>query len=71
MTIHVVQRYLLVAETDAILLTMDGSRPGLEGGIARTFAQQHPKAWTTVMKQVTFPIALGDTDAASAVLDLT
>ncbi|MEZ6120135.1 MAG: hypothetical protein R3C28_26685 [Pirellulaceae bacterium] len=69
MTMHFITRDLLEAETGAMLLTVDGNCVGLEGGIARSFAQRHPQIWQSVLKQVSFPIALGDTDAACITKD--
>ena len=52
---------VLQTGTDALLLTIDGAKPGLEGNIARAFAKRFPDDWEIIEGGVPFPIALGRT----------
>jgi len=61
MSIRIVHGDVLQAEADALLLTIDGSRRGLEGNIARAFAKRFPEAWESIEGAAPFPIALGRT----------
>jgi hypothetical protein len=59
MQIRVVQADLFSVKADALLLTIDGARRGLEGNLARQFARLHPDDWEDVEAQVRYPLPLG------------
>jgi len=50
---------VLDASCDAILLTMDGAKKGLEGNIARAFSRRWPEAFAAIEDQVRYPVPLG------------
>ena len=59
MSFRIMHGDVLHAEADALLLTLDGSKRGLEGNIARAFAKRFPDDWESIEGAVPFPIALG------------
>lgn len=52
---------VLEAHADALLLTIDGARRGLEGNIARAFARRWPDVFEEVLEQIRYPLPLGRT----------
>jgi hypothetical protein len=56
---------VLDARADAVVLTIDGARRGLEGNIARAFARRWPDAWTEIEDSVRYPLALGNAVAVN------
>lgn len=50
---------VLDAHADALLLTIDGARKGLEGNIARAFDHRWPDAFEEVVEQIAYPLPLG------------
>ncbi len=54
---------ILDVPADALLLTIDGAKAGLEGNIARQFARRWPEDWTDMVRSLRFPIPLGRTVA--------
>jgi hypothetical protein len=55
---------LLSAQADALILTIDGAKRGMEGNIARAFARRWEDAWIDIEDQTRYPIPLGRTVAA-------
>ena len=55
---------MLDARADALLLTIDGARRGMEGNIARSFARRWPDAFEQIEKGIRYPVPLGRTVAA-------
>lgn len=59
MSFRVMQADLFSVKAEALLLTIDGARHGLEGNLARQFARLHPDDWEDVEAQVRYPLPLG------------
>ncbi len=55
------------SEADGLVLSIDGLRSGMEGQVARAFAQRWPEAWRWVEQGVEYPLELGQ--AQCVVLD--
>lgn len=54
---------ILDVPADALLLTIDGAKAGMEGNIARQFARRWPEDWTYMVRSLRYPIPLGRTVA--------
>lgn len=52
-------------QADALLLTIDGTRRGMEGNIARQFARRWPDDWEDMQRDVRYPVPIGRTVAVS------
>jgi hypothetical protein len=50
---------VLDADSDAILMTIDGSAKGMEGNICLQFRKRWPEVWDEIMEDIRYPIALG------------
>jgi O-acetyl-ADP-ribose deacetylase (regulator of RNase III) len=50
---------LLEAKADALLLTIDGSKSGMEGNIARQFARRFPEDWQYLQRGIRYPVPIG------------
>jgi O-acetyl-ADP-ribose deacetylase (regulator of RNase III) len=61
MPISIVNIDILDSNSDAIILTADGAKKGMEGNIARAFAKKYPNAWELLGYEVIYPIPLGVT----------
>lgn len=59
MTMSVVNRNILDSSAEAIILTIDGAKKGMEGNIARAFAKKYPNAWELLEYEITYPIPIG------------
>lgn len=59
MTISMVNQNILDSTADAIILSIDGAKKGMEGNIARAFAKKYPTAWELLEYEITYPIPLG------------
>ena len=57
--LRIIQGNILGSDAGAIVLTMDGAHQGLEGNIARAFAQRWPEAFAVVEAHVPYPLPLG------------
>lgn len=57
----VVNANIFDVPADALLLTIDGSRAGMEGNIARQFAKRWPEDWPDMTRTVRYPIPIGRT----------
>ena len=63
MAVQILQGNALDARADALVLTTDGARRGMEGNIARAFARRWPDAFEEIEEQLRYPISLGRTVA--------
>ncbi|MBZ0195702.1 MAG: hypothetical protein K8G78_11515 [Deltaproteobacteria bacterium] len=63
MPIEIIHGDVLSAKADALILTIDGVRKGLEGNLARTFARKWPDAFMDVEDQIRYLVPLGRTVA--------
>lgn len=61
MALKIVEGNLLDSATDAVLLTLDGSKSGLEGNIARQFSRRFPEDWEYLQRAIKYPIPIGRT----------
>ncbi len=61
--IEIIQGNVLAAEADALLLTIDGAKRGVEGNISRAFARKWPDVWMEIEDEVKYPLPLGRTVA--------
>jgi hypothetical protein len=52
---------VLAQPADALLLTLDGAAPGMEGRLARAFGRRWPEAWALVAEEIPLPMGLGET----------
>lgn len=59
MGIEVITGDVLLSSTDALLMTVDGIKRGLEGNVARQFARQYPDDWQILQRELRYPIPLG------------
>jgi len=59
MSIEILQGNLFDKKSDALILTLDGARAGLEGNITRAFARAYPDAWEELEYMIQYPIRLG------------
>ena len=50
---------VLDAEASAILLTIDGAGPGMEGNVARAFRNRFPAVWEDLKDDISYPLPLG------------
>ena len=57
--ISVVNANVLDVPASALLLTIDGSRRGMEGNVARQFAARHAQDWGDMLRVLKFPTPLG------------
>lgn len=63
MPIELIRGDVLSAKADALILTIDGARKGLEGNLARAFARRWPDAFMDIEDQIRYPVPLGRTVA--------
>ena len=59
MTLEVVTGDVLDTMTDALLLTIDGIKRGLEGNITRQFARRFPEDLEFMQRDIKYPVPLG------------
>lgn len=59
MPISIINKDILDSNSDAIILTVDGAKKGMEGNIARAFAKKYPNAWELLEYEISYPIPLG------------
>ena len=50
---------VLAATAEALVLTVDGIKRGMEGALARQFERRWPDDWTDISRTVKYPIPLG------------
>lgn len=63
MAIRILKGNALDAQADALILTIDGARRGMEGNIARAFARRWPETFEEIDEQIRYPVPLGRTVA--------
>lgn len=63
MSTEIIHGDVLSAKADALILTIDGTRKGLEGNLARAFARRWPDAFLDVEDEIRYPVPLGRTVA--------
>lgn len=61
MTFEIDTGDVLESHTDALLLTIDGAKRGMEGNIARQFARRFPEDWEFMQQDVKYPVPIGRT----------
>ncbi len=61
--LELIQGDVLSSGADAVILTIDGAKRGMEGNIARAFARRWPDAWMEIEDEIKYPIPLGRTVA--------
>ena len=59
MSIEIKKGNLFESKSDAIILTVDGARRGMEGNIARAFGRKYPDIWEELEYEIEYPISLG------------
>ncbi len=59
MTIEYVTGDVLDCQAEALLLTVDGIKRGMEGNIARQFGKRFPEDWEDMQRALKYPIPLG------------
>lgn len=59
MHIEIIKGNLFESNSEAIILTVDGARKGMEGNIARAFGRLYPDAWEELENDIKYPIHLG------------
>ena len=60
MNLSVIHGNVLDANAGGLIITIDGSQRGMEGNIARIFAQKWPEVWEEIEDEVPYPLPLGD-----------
>jgi len=50
---------VLSCPADAVVLTIDGAKKGMEGNIARSYARHWPDAWMEIEDAIRYPVPLG------------
>ena len=60
MDLRVINGDVLEAKADALIITIDGAKRGMEGNIARVFARRWPEAWEEIEEEITYPLPLGE-----------
>lgn len=63
MALEIVTGDVLDLAADALLLTIDGVKRGMEGNIARQFERRWPDDWEDLQRAVRYPVPLGRTVA--------
>ena len=63
MAVQILKGNALDARADALVLTIDGARRGMEGNIARAFARRWPEVFEEIEEQIHYPVPLGRTVA--------
>ena len=63
MALELVTGNVLYAKAEALLLTIDGTKCGMEGNIARQFARRWPDDWDDMQRDVRYPVPIGRTVA--------
>jgi len=63
MGFEIVTGDVLDTTTDALLLTIDGGKSGMEGSIARQFAKRFPEDWEFMQRDLKYPVPIGRTVA--------
>ncbi len=59
MALKVIKGDVLEADTESIILTIDGSAEGMEGNIARLFNKKYSDAWENIEDEMIYPLSLG------------
>ncbi len=59
MLLKCIQGNVLDALADGLILTFDGSAPGMPGNIAHQFARRWPDAWQEIEENIDYPVPLG------------
>lgn len=63
MTLELVNSDVFDVRANALLLTIDGARRGMEGNIARQFARRWPDDWEDMQRDIRYPVPIGRTFA--------
>lgn len=63
MSIQVLTGNALDSCSEALLITVDGTRRGMEGNLARQFERRWPDDWQDMQRNIPYPIPLGYTVA--------
>ena len=58
--LRVIQGNVLDAKADALIITIDGAKKGMEGNIARAFARRWPEVWAEIEEEISYPLTLGE-----------
>ncbi len=61
MGIEIVTGNVLDTTSEAILLTIDGAKRGMEGNIARQFAKRFTDDWLDMQRVLKYPVPIGRT----------
>lgn len=59
MFLNILHGNVLDADSDAIILTVDGAAKRMEGNISRQFSLRWPDVWQDIQNEMTKPIPLG------------
>ena len=60
MGIRIIEGNVLDAKADALIMTIDGAKKGMEGNIARAFARKWPEIWHEIEDEIPYPLPLGE-----------
>jgi O-acetyl-ADP-ribose deacetylase (regulator of RNase III) len=60
MGLRIFQGNVLDAKADALIITIDGAKKGMEGNIARAFARRWPEIWAEIEEEIPYPLPLGE-----------
>lgn len=60
MGLKVLHGNVIEAQADALIITIDGAKKGMEGNIARAFARKWPDIWSDIEEEIPYPLPLGE-----------
>ena len=63
MPIQVLTGNVLDSNSESLLITIDGTRRGMEGNLARQFERRWPDDWQDMQRSIPYPVPLGHTIA--------
>lgn len=59
MHVEIYKGNILDSDAEAIILTVDGMRKGLEGNVSRAFERMYPELWEELQYEFKYPISSG------------
>ena len=59
MNLKLINSNIFSGNEESIILTIDGSRKGMEGNLTREFANNFPEKWKEIESTINYPLSLG------------
>ena len=60
MNLKLINSNIFSGNEESIILTIDGSRKGMEGNLVREFSKKFPEKWEEIESHITYPLSLGE-----------